>query len=329
MSLYPLKFTAIPKEKIWGGNRLNTILNKDFNSAAKVGESWEISGLEGDVSVVKNGFLEGNDLEELIEIYMGELVGDKVYEQFGLEFPLLIKFLDANDDLSVQVHPDNEFAMEKHKAYGKTEMWYVIDTEKDSELMVGFNRSMDKNLFLDSIQNASLSNLINREKVNSDSCYFLPAGRIHAIGKGVLLAEIQQTSDITYRIHDWNRKDSEGNERELHLDLATEVLDYTYEKKHRTDFESKINESTELVKCPFFTTNLLEFNKTIESDYSNLDSFVIYICLEGSCDIKTEDQDPVSLTKGETILIPASLNNSTLTPKQNTKLLEVFIQPEA
>ena len=189
MNLYPLKFTSIPKEKIWGGNRLNTILNKDFNSTEKIGESWELSALEGDVSVVKNGFLEGNDLEELIEIYMGDLVGDKVYEQFGVEFPLLIKFIDANDDLSIQVHPDNEFALEKHKAYGKTEMWYIIDVEKDSELLIGFNRSMDKNLFLDSIQNGNLSQILNREKIKPNSCYFLPAGRIHTIGKGVLLAE--------------------------------------------------------------------------------------------------------------------------------------------
>lgn len=326
MSLYPLKFTAIPKGKIWGGNKLNTILNKEFDPNIKIGESWEISGLEGDLSVVKNGFLEGNDLEELIEVYMGELVGDKVYDQFGIEFPLLIKYLDANDDLSVQVHPDNEFALEKHKAYGKTEMWYVIDAEKDAELMVGFNRPLDKNIFLDSIQNGNLSELINREKVDADCCYFLPAGRVHAIGKGVLLAEIQQTSDITYRIHDWDRKDSEGNGRELHLDLAKEVLDYTYEKKHNTDFERKLNESSELVKCPFFTTNLLEFNKPIENDYFNLDSFVIYMCLDGDCEIQIESEESVQLSKGETVLIPASLNSLTLTPKQNTKLLEVFIQ---
>ena len=326
MNLYPLKFTSISKEKIWGGNRLNTILNKDFDPTAKIGESWEISGVEGDISVVKNGFLEGNDLEELIEIYMGELVGDKVYDQFGLEFPLLIKFLDANDDLSVQVHPDDEFAKEKHKAYGKTEMWYIIDADKDSELMLGFNRPMDKNLFLDAIQNGKLSEIINREKVNSDSCYFIPAGRVHATGKGILLAEIQQTSDITYRIHDWGRKDSKGNERELHLDLAKEVLDYTYEKKHKTDFESKINESSELIKCPYFNTNIIEFNKSMEIDYIDLDSFVIYICLGGNCDIQTEGEEPVSLSKGETVLIPANLKSLTLAPKQNTKLLEVYIR---
>ncbi|MGZ2370222.1 type I phosphomannose isomerase catalytic subunit [Ancylomarina sp. YFZ004] len=326
MNLYPLKFTSIPKEKIWGGNRLNTILNKEFNPANKVGESWEISGLEGDLSLVKNGFLEGNDLEELIEVYMGDLVGDKIYDQFGLEFPLLIKFIDANENLSIQVHPDNEFALEKHKAYGKTEMWYIIDAEKNSELLLGFNQPVNKNIFLDSIQNGNLSELINKEKAEANSCYLIPAGRIHATGKGVLFAEIQQTSDITYRIYDWDRHDTTGQTRELHLDLAKEALDYTFEKKYRTDFESKINESSEIVKCPFFTTNILEFDKTIEKDYFQLDSFVIYICLEGSCEIQVEDEESVSLTKGETVLIPASLKNLKLKPNTNTKLLEVFIQ---
>ena len=326
MNLYPLKFNPIPKEKIWGGNRLNSILNKEFDPAEKTGESWEISGLEGDISVVKNGFLEGNDLEELIEVYMGELVGDKVYDQFGIEFPLLIKFIDANENLSVQVHPDNDFAIEKHKAYGKTEMWYIIEAEKDAKLFVGFNQPMDKNLFLDAIQNGNLTELINAEKAESDSCYLIPAGRIHAVGKGVLLAEIQQTSDINYRIHDWNRSDEQGNARELHLDLAKEVLDYNYEKKHKTDFEPKMNATSELVKCPFFSTNILEFNKPIEKDYFQLDSFVIYICIDGHCDIQVEEDESVSLTKGETVLIPASLKNLTLAPKQNTKLIEVFIQ---
>ena len=326
MNLYPLKFDPIPKEKIWGGNRLNKTLNKEFNPADKVGESWEISGLEGDLSLVKNGFLEGNDLEELIEVYMGELVGDKVYDQFGLEFPLLIKFLDASENLSVQVHPDNEFALEKHKAYGKTEMWYIIEAEKNSELLIGFNQPMDKNLFLDAIQNGSLPDLVNKEKAEADTCYLIPAGRIHAIGKGVLLTEIQQTSDITYRIYDWDRRDAEGQTRELHLDLAKEALDYTFEKKHKTDFEHKINETSDLIKCPFFTTNIVEFNKTIEKDYFQLDSFVIYICLDGKCEIQIEDEESVSLTKGETVLIPASLKNLTLAPKLNTKLLEVFIQ---
>ncbi len=327
MNLYPIKFISIPKETIWGGNRLHTVLNKEFDSSKKIGESWEISGLEGDISVAKNGFLKGNNLEELIEVYMGELVGDKVYEQFGLEFPLLIKFLDACEDLSIQVHPNDEFALEKHKAYGKTEMWYIIDAEKDSELIMGFNRPINKNIFLDSIQNGTLPQLINREKTHADCCYFIPAGKIHAVGKGILLAEIQQTSDITYRIYDWERKDQDGNERELHTDLAKEALDYTYEKKHKTDFKSTINESSELVKCPYFNTHIVEFNQSMEIDYTNLDSFVIYICLDGNCEILGEEgEKPVPLSKGETVLIPASLKSLTLKPKQKTKLIEVYIQ---
>jgi len=326
MNLYPLKFIPIPKEKIWGGNRLNSILNKDFNPSEKTGESWEISGLEGDLSVVKNGFLEGNDLEELIEIYMGELVGDKVYDQFGIEFPLLIKFLDASETLSVQVHPDNELALEKHKAYGKTEMWYIIEAEKNSELLLGFNQSMNKNLFLDHLQQKTLPEIINREKAEAGTCYLIPAGRIHAIGKGVLLAEIQQTSDINYRIFDWERRNKEGLSRELHLDLAKEALDYNYEKKHKTDFVQELNKTSELVKCPFFTTNIIEFDKAQEKDYFQLDSFVIYICLDGGFNIDIEGEESVSVTKGETVLIPANLKNLILSPKRNAKLLEVYIQ---
>lgn len=325
MNLYPLKFIPIPKEKIWGGNRLNTILNKEFSPSEKTGESWEISGLEGDLSVVKNGFLEGNDLEELIEIYMGELVGDKVYDQFGIEFPLLIKFLDASETLSVQVHPNNTLALEKHKAYGKTEMWYIIEAEKDSKLLLGFNQAMNKNLFLDHLQQGSLPEIINKEKAEAGTCYLIPAGRIHAIGKGVLLAEIQQTSDINYRIFDWERRNKEGLSRELHIELAKEALDYNYEKKHKTDFEQKLNKTSELVKCPFFTTNILEFDKAQEKDYFNLDSFVIYICLEGGFDIDIEGEKSVSVIKGETVLIPANLKNLILSPKKNTKLIEVYI----
>lgn len=326
MNLYPLKFIPIPKEKIWGGNQLNTILNKEFSPSEKTGESWEISGLEGDLSVVKNGFLEGNDLEELIEIYMGELVGDKVYDQFGIEFPLLIKFLDASETLSVQVHPNNTLALEKHKAYGKTEMWYIIEAEKDSKLLLGFNQAMNKNLFLDHLQQGSLPEIINKEKAEAGTCYLIPAGRIHAIGKGVLLAEIQQTSDINYRIFDWERRNKEGLSRELHIELAKEALDYNYEKKHKTDFEQKLNKTSELVKCPFFTTNILEFDKAQEKDYFDLDSFVIYICLEGGFNIDIEGEKSISVIKGETVLIPANLKNLILTPKKNTKLIEVYIQ---
>ncbi|WP_321517039.1 type I phosphomannose isomerase catalytic subunit [Marinifilum fragile] len=326
MSLYPLKFQPILKDKIWGGNKLKTVLNKDFSPLPNAGESWEISGVEGDISVVSNGNLAGNNLEELIEIYMGDLVGDKVYDQFGREFPLLIKFIDANDVLSIQVHPDDKLSKERHNAFGKTEMWYVIEADKGSELIVGFNQEVDKAKYVAKLEEGKLEEILNNEPVKKGSCFFIPAGRVHAIGKGILLAEIQQTSDVTYRMYDWNRTDDQGNPRELHTELAVDAIDYSFEKKYRTDYETEINKTTELVRCPYFTTNTLEFDKQIEKDYSQLDSFVIYMCLDGNFIIESEDGITTEVSKGETVLIPAALENVILFPKGKTEILEVYIK---
>jgi mannose-6-phosphate isomerase len=325
MSLYPLKFTPILKDKIWGGSKLKTVLNKDFSPLPNAGESWEISGVEGDISVVSNGFLAGNDLEELIEIYMGDLVGDQVYENFGVEFPLLIKFIDANDVLSIQVHPDDELSKERHNAYGKTEMWYVIEADKGSELIVGFNQNISKEEYLAKLEEGKLEEILNNAPVKEGSCFFIPAGRVHAIGKGILLAEIQQTSDVTYRMYDFNRTDDAGNPRELHTELAVDAIDYSYEKKYETTYQTEINKTSELVRCPYFTTNILEFDQSVEKDYVELDSFVIYMCLEGDMDI-TYGEDSLTIAKGESVLIPAIINNLTLTPKTKTKILEVYIK---
>ncbi|MFA8434360.1 MAG: type I phosphomannose isomerase catalytic subunit [Marinifilaceae bacterium] len=325
-SLYPLKFKPILKDKIWGGQKLKTQLNKDFAPLPNAGESWEISGVEGDISVVSNGFLAENDLQELVEIYMGELVGDKVYEQFGMEFPLLIKFIDANDVLSIQVHPDDELSKERHQAYGKTEMWYVIEADKGSELIVGFNQEVDRKKYVEKLEAGKLEEILNNEPVTAGSCFFIPAGRVHAIGKGILLAEIQQTSDVTYRIYDWNRTDAEGNSRELHTDLALDAIDYSYEKKYRSDYQPVANQSTELVRCPYFTTNLIELDHEIEKDYYNLDSFVIYMCLEGGMEIDYGQEEKVCVQKGESVLIPAVLSNLKLTPQEKSKILEVYIK---
>ena len=325
MSLYPLKFTPILKDKIWGGSKLKTVLNKDFSPLPNAGESWEISGVEGDISVVSNGFLAGNDLEELIEIYMGDLVGDHVYENFGVEFPLLIKFIDANDVLSIQVHPDDELSKERHNAYGKTEMWYVIEADKGSELIVGFNQNITKEQYLAKLKEGRLEEILNNAPVKEGSCFFIPAGRVHAIGKGILLAEIQQTSDVTYRMYDFNRTDDAGNPRELHTELAVDAIDYSFEKKYETSYQTEINKTSELVRCPYFTTNILEFDKPQEKDYIELDSFVIYMCLEGDMEI-TYEEGSITVAKGESVLIPAIINNLTLTPKTKTKILEVYIK---
>ncbi len=326
-SLYPLKFKAIIKDKIWGGTRLKDILNKETHNIDKAGESWELSAIQGSLSVVKEGFLADNDIEELIEVYMGDLVGDKVYEKFGVEFPLLIKFIDANDWLSIQVHPDDEKALRLHDSYGKTEMWYVMEANNNAELIVGFNKELDKSKYLEALNSGSLRNILNYEKVKAGDVFFMPAGRIHATGPGILFAEIQQTSDITYRIYDWDRVDDSGNARELHTELALDAIDFKKYDKYKEEYISKLNEKTNIVECKFFKTNLLEIDKEIECDYYSLDSFVIYIALEGETEIYYNDsKEPVIMTKGETVLLPAMIDSCMLKPISGlSKIMEVYI----
>lgn len=324
--LYPLKFKPVFLEKIWGGNRLKTTLNKDYGALPNCGESWEISGVEGKISVVENGFLAGNNLQELIEIYMGDLVGDKIYKKFGVEFPLLVKFIDAAQDLSVQVHPNDEISKKRHNAYGKTEMWYVVDSEKGGLINAGFNQKVSREKLIEYMENRKLSSLLLYEEAFPGDVFFIPAGRVHAIGKGVLVAEIQQTSDITYRIFDYNRKDENGNERELHTDLALDVINYDYKDTYKTAYKNEINKSSELVSCDYFTTNLLEFDKELDKDFFQLDSFIIYINLGGEFEIEFEEGTELVM-KGETVLVPASLESFRLKPlTKEVKALEVFIK---
>lgn len=322
--LYPIKFLPIFKHKIWGGDKLSKYLGKDVEGN-DVGESWEISGVEGNLSVVANGFLKGNNLQELIEVYMGDLVGDKVYERFGVEFPLLIKFIDANDVLSVQVHPDDAMAKERHHSYGKTEMWYVMQAEKDAELIVGFNRPLEKKEYAELVAEGTLEEVLNKEKVTEGDSMFMPAGRVHAIGAGVLVAEIQQTSDITYRIFDWNRVDDEGNERELHTDLALDAINFEFPDDSRRKYEPMANESVPIVDCNYFTTNILAIDQVVEKDYFKLDSFVIYMCVDGSVTVETPSGN-VAMKKGETVLLPATMHKVVLKPENTAKILEISIK---
>ena len=323
-TLYPLKFNPILKEMIWGGKRLKEVLNKESLSD-KIGESWELSGVEGNISVVANGFLIGNTLEEIIEIYMGDLLGDKVYEKFGLEFPLLIKFIDANDALSIQVHPDDKLAAERHQSFGKTEMWYVLDHEPDAELIVGFNQVMTKDKYVEALNNGKIKDILNSIKVNKGDVFFLPAGRVHAIGAGMMIAEIQQTSNITYRIYDWDRVDSKGNARELHTDLAVDAIDYSYVKDYTTPYKVQENKTVSLLACEYFSTQFLKLNQKVEKDYTLIDSFVIYMALEGAFTIIFPEGEEI-VKKGETVLIPADLKFITIQPQGEASLLEVYIK---
>lgn len=316
-----LKFQPILKERIWGGRKLENF-GKQLPEQKPIGESWEISGVAGDISTVSNGALKGNNLQELIEIYMGDLVGEKVYEQFGEEFPLLIKLIDAQDYLSIQVHPDDELAAERHHSYGKTEMWHIIDNEPGAQLYLGFNQKTDKAKYIEYLEKGELEKLLASYVVKKDDTFFIPAGAIHAIGKGILIAEIQQTSDITYRVYDFNRTDDKGNARELHTELALDAIDYSVRGDYNVTREPKANEVVKLTSCQYFETNTVMVDGSFERDYVSLDSFVIYICLDGEMTLSTDDGKE-TIAKGETILIPASVDSVVITG--NGKILETYI----
>lgn len=324
-SLYPLKFKTIYKDKIWGGQKIKTYLHKDFGSLPNCGETWEISGVKSDVSVVANGMLEGESLAGLLEKYKDELVGKKVYAHFGNIFPLLVKFIDANDDLSIQVHPDDKLAKKRHNSFGKTEMWYVIEADPGSTLISGFNQQVNEQIYVDKLNSGHIMDILNREDVSAGDVFFLPAGRVHTIGEGLLIAEIQQTSDITYRIYDFDRVDDKGNKRELHTEEALAAIDYNFYPDYKTKYQPKENETVPLVKCPYFTTNILDFTESTTKDYSNLDSFVIHVCVEGNYVIECQGRQH-TVKMGECILLPKTIDRVNLITVNGFKILESYIE---
>ncbi|WP_242085383.1 type I phosphomannose isomerase catalytic subunit [Aestuariivivens sediminis] len=320
-TLYPIKFKPILKDKIWGGQKLKTLLNKD-NDLPNVGESWEISDVEGDTSIVSNGSLKGYSLRDLLETYKADLVGHKNYKIFGNKFPLLIKFIDAREDLSIQLHPNDELASKRHNSFGKTEMWYVMQADEGSNLIVGFNQEMDAEKYLHHLENKTLTEILNFDKVKTGDTYFIEVGRVHAIGAGVMLAEIQQTSDITYRVYDWDRVDDEGNERELHNDLAIDAFDFNMPDNFRVDYAKTKNKSNLMVSCPYFTTSYLKVTKRLKKE-NNKDSFFIYMCVEGHAEIIVNGVTEF-LKQGETALLPAGIKHFEI-DAENATLLEVYV----
>lgn len=322
-SLYPLRFYPIYKQLIWGGEKLRELYGKK-DAPEKTGESWEISQVEDNVSMVSNGFLKGKSLEEIIKTYKGELMGHRVFERFGFRFPLLTKFIHSNDDLSIQVHPGDEYAFKHHGENGKTEMWYILDSENDAQLIVGFNRDLDRETFLDKLNSGHLKEVLHFEKVLEGDVIFLPAGRIHALGPGIILAEIQQTSDMTYRIYDWDRVGQDGKPRELHIEHALNVLDYQTHPSYKTSYQSLMNTPVNLVTCPYFSTQLIHLDRKLDLDFRTLDAFVIFMCLEGDLAISHGVGAPTRLVKGDTLLIPASLKQLSIIPAEESKLLEIY-----
>lgn len=322
--LYPLTFETIFKDKIWGGNKINSVLGKDYAPLPNCGETWEISGVRGNISRVKDGPLKGKDLKALIGEYKDALVGAKAYERFGDEFPLLVKFIDANDDLSIQVHPDDVLAKKRHNSFGKTEMWYVVQADEGATLISGFNQPVSKEKYLEYFNSGRLTDILNRERVFDEDVFFLPAGRVHTIGKGLLIAEIQQTSDITYRIYDFDRVDDKGNKRELHVEEALDAIDYQHYREYKTHYEKKTNEVAKLVTCNYFTTNKLHYSKSVTRDLSDIDCFKIYVCVDGALTMQYPD-GKIDIKKGEAVLVPAAIPSITLNPKKEFKVLESYI----
>ncbi|GAB6008012.1 type I phosphomannose isomerase catalytic subunit [Dysgonomonas reticulitermitis] len=324
MKLYPLKFKPILKSIIWGGDEICKF-KKITPVEDGLGESWEISGVEGNISVVANGELEDRSLDELISLYKEQLVGKKNYESFGAKFPLLIKFIDARDNLSIQVHPDDELAKKRHDSFGKTEMWYVINAAPGAFLYSGFEKPITPDSYVKSIEDNTFVDYLAKHDVKKGDVFFLPAGRVHAIGAGTFIAEIQQTSNITYRIYDYNRKDANGNGRELHTELAKDAIDYGVYDNYRTSYVRKENQPVQLESCKYFTTNLLDVTKDITRDYVDTDSFVIYICMGGACSIRDDKGNDLYIKQGETVLIPADTESVIISPDANVLLLETYV----
>jgi mannose-6-phosphate isomerase len=291
-----------------------------------IGESWELSHVEGNFSVVENGNFDGKNLDELIRTYGKRLVGGKVMERFGDRFPLLIKFIDARENLSVQVHPGDELARKRHDSFGKTEMWYVVEAAEGAALYSGFSKPMDADEYVRRVEDHTIMEVMQRYEVTPGDVFFLPAGRVHAIGAGCFIAEIQQTSDITYRIYDYNRKDANGNTRELHTELAQDAIDYTYHDDYRTHYTPIENEPAELVNCQYFTTNLLNVDTVVDRDFSNLDSFVAYICLAGEAAVFDSKGNAVLVRQGQVVLIPAEMKRVSISPSWKSTFLETYIE---
>lgn len=320
MLLY--KFKPLLKQTIWGGEKILSFKNMS-SDIQNVGESWEISGVKDNETVVSEGPMKGKRLNELVAEMKENLVGKDNYRRFGDEFPLLVKFIDACHDLSIQVHPNDETARRQGKAHGKTEMWYVMPSDQDAKLYCGLKKQISPEDYKKMVENDSICDVLAQYDVREDDVFFLPAGRIHAIGAGCFVAEIQQTSDITYRIYDFKRKDKDGNYRQLHTHEAAESIDYTVEKTYRTEYKARKNQGVPLITCPHFSAAVYDLDEPMTLDYSELDSFVILMALKGDAQIIDVDGNKTSFHAGETVLLPATTN--TVRVEGTVKFLETYV----
>lgn len=329
--LYPFKFRAQLFHKIWGGHSIEKWYDYVPADYENVGEAWVMSDVEKYPTEVSNGAHSGDSLQDLLEVYMDELVGEKVYDVFGNHFPLLLKFIDATDDLSIQVHPDDDYALENENSLGKTEMWYVLPSKGDAAIYLGWNQQMNVSLIHAAIADGTLSEYLREYKVHEGDVAYIPAGTVHAMRRNTIVAEIQENSDITYRLYDYNRIGNDGKKRPLKLDKALQVMDFNPDNEASyAPTMPRIDGVVNLKKTPYFTANLLSPTRPVQRDYALLDSFVAYMCVEGQCEItaldcETEDKS-VSMRMGEAVLIPATLNDILITPQGHCKLIEIYVE---
>jgi len=319
MKFYPLQFQPILKDRIWGGTKLKTYLNKPITTEI-TGESWEISTVENDVSSIANGIFAGKSLNDLINEFPKEILGKKVYDKFGKQFPLLFKYLDAREDLSIQVHPNDKLAAIRHNSFGKTEMWYVMQADDDARLIVGFKEKSSQKEYLKNLENKTLIDILDTKKIKKGDVFFLETGTVHAIGAGTVIAEIQQTSDITYRLYDFDRVDANGNKRELHIDLALDAINYNVVDAQKNYSKVK-NEANVMVECPYFTTNYIPLDGNIAL-VNDKNSFLVYMCVEGSFELEY-NKETYSYKRGDTVLIPAEMDEFEISGKAS--MLEIYI----
>ena len=319
MKFYPLTFTPILKDRIWGGTKLKSYLNKSIVSET-TGESWEISTVPGDISVVASGVFEGKNINEIIDLHPTEILGKSVIARFGKQFPLLFKFIDAKEDLSIQLHPNDELAKQRHNSFGKTEMWYVMQADETARLVVGFKNDSNPKEYLEKLADKKLISLLEEYPVKKGDVFFLETGTIHAIGAGVVLAEIQQTSDVTYRIYDWDRVDVNGKGRELHTELALEAINYNTTNS-KIEYSEEPNQSTKVVDCAYFKTNIIALQDRFIWKKSK-DAFTVFMCTNGQFELVLNGEI-MRYQMGDTILIPAIIDHLTL--KGKATVLEISI----
>lgn len=307
----PLIFTPYLKTVIWGGDKICKYKGISQDQP-NIGESWEISALPGHESVVAEGEYKGETLPELIGRFGEELLGKKSLEKYGKVFPFLVKLIDARDNLSIQVHPDDKLASQRHDSLGKTEMWYIISSEPDAKIYAGLKMKITPEEYVERVKNNTITEAIAEHESHPGDIFFLPAGRVHAIGAGNLLAEIQESSDITYRIYDYDRRDADGNPRELHTELAKDAIDYSVREDYRTPSPAD-EEFSELVNCDHFITSRIQIDGEKEFDFDD-SSFRVIICLDGKIEIKGQDGN-VTLMAGHSALLPAAMNKTLITGK--------------